>query len=333
MPVRKTESRIPVGFQASDLGQAVASSDGRCVLVSFVTSPLVNHRENSYVVFVTDQALSNTVQTFEWSFAENGATPTLHTTEYGEISYIPQSIGDLSVNVRLLDSGHSEQSSIAIHQASVTLQTEIEALISAARNNPGPGVGNPEVARQLVNDHSPYYQDIVLQTPESGDGFQRFVFSMVYDGALQQTVPRRKQHLDQLAASLNNQAGDFQTLAAQGAGVCGIRLALLAMTLTQPPGNTPLLNWTELPEVSPQRLVADERLRQNLAALDQEKRIDLYNLTRFPKSNIMLCGRIIETLRNRYFNGTNFNDVLSGLSATRAHWIIRHFREGPLARS
>jgi hypothetical protein len=54
---------------------------------------------------------------------------------------------------------------------------------------------------------------------------------------------------------------------------------------------------------------------------------------RFPKSNITLCGRLLEALRNRYFSGTNFNDVLTGMSGTRAHWITRHYLEGPLVRS
>jgi hypothetical protein len=102
------------------------------------------------------------------------------------------------------------------------------------------------------------------------------------------------------------------------------------MTIGSP---APLLAWTELPEPSAQRAVAEEQLRQTLAALDEPQRIDLFNVTRFPKSNITQCGRIIEALRDRYFSGTNFNDILSGMSGTRAHWITRHFREGPLKRS
>jgi hypothetical protein len=49
---------------------------------------------------------------------------------------------------------------------------------------PGPGISNPDVARELINDHNPDYPDGKLQTPESGDAFRRFVFSMVFDAAL-----------------------------------------------------------------------------------------------------------------------------------------------------
>jgi hypothetical protein len=325
--VRKTESRIPANFQASDLGEAVVAGDGRCALVSFITSPLVVGRENNYVVFVTDTTLASSAQSFEWAFTENGGAPETHTTEDGEISYSPKAAGRLDLAVRILGSGNTEQAALSLVQEVAALNVELETLIGDAQNQPGPGVSNPDVARELINDHNPYYQSVALQTPEEGDAFQQFVFGMVFDGALQRTVAERKRHLDELAASLNNQGADFATLVAKGAGVCGIRITLLAMILPA------LLNFTELPEPFNQRVVADEQLRQTLAALSEENRIDLFNLVRFPKSNITLCGRILEALRDRYFAGTNFKDVMTGMSGTRALWIVKNFMMGPLLRS
>jgi hypothetical protein len=326
MSVRKTESRLPATLAAADLGEAATAPDGRCALVSFVTSPLVVGRENTYVAFVTDAGLAGAVQSFEWSFAENGGAPAVQTTSFGEAVYTPSATGQLTVTVRLLGAGNSEQSTLTLNQEITALQPEIEAAIAGARNNAGPGIGNPEVAREIVNDHSPYHQQVALRTPESGDAFQRFVFGMVQEGAIQRPPAQRKQQLTQLAAALNEGTTDFQTLAAAGAGLCGIRLALLAMTRTDLP-------WTELPEQATRRAAADQRLREALAALDEAKRVDLFNLVRFPKSNVVQCARIIETLRDRYFNGTSFQDVLTGMSGTRAAWITRHFREGPLVRT
>jgi hypothetical protein len=327
MTVRKTENRIPANFQASDLGEASVAVDGRCALVSFVTSPLVVGRENAYVVFVTDATLAASAESFEWSFTENGGAPQVQTTDHGEISYTPTSTGSVSLAVRILDAGNNEQARLSLEQEVVSANVELEALIADAQNQPGPGVANPDVARELINDHNPYYQNVAPQALEPGDAFQRFVFTMVFDGALKRTAPDRKQHLADLADSLNNQGSDFATLAGKGAGVSGIHLTLLAMTL---PG---MLDFTELPEPADQRAVADEQLRQSLAALDEEKRIDLFNLVRFPKSSIVQCARIMEALRDRYFPGTNFNDVLSGMSGTRAQWIVRQFTEGPLIRT
>jgi hypothetical protein len=94
-----------------------------------------------------------------------------------------------------------------------------------------------------------------------------------------------------------------------------------------------MLDFTELPEPADQRALAAEQLRQSLAALDEEKRLDLFNLARFPKSNIAQCARILEALRDRYFPGTNFNDVLTGMSGVRAQFIMGQFTDGPITRT
>ena len=331
MPVRKTESRLPANFQAGDLGQAAVASDGRCALVSFITSPLALNHENTYVVFITDEALAAAADSFEWSFSKNGHAPNLQTTQFGEISYLPQETGSLDVTIRILDASSSEQASLSLTQDVVIPNPKLESLIARANNEPGPGVANPDVARELVNNYSPYYQGVTHQTPEPGDGHLRFVFRMVFDGALQRTPAQRKQQIEELARSLNNGGTDFVALAAQGVGVSAVRLALLAMTFQKEPDNpTPALNWTELPEPSSQRVLADEQLREALAGLDETVRIDIFNLARFPKSNIVRCAHILEGLRDRYFSGANFEDVLTGLSGTQAERISQHYRQGPL---
>lgn len=323
MPARKTESRLPDGFTANDLGESAQAQQNNAVLISFIKSPLVIARPNTYVVFVTDTTAAAAAATYEWTFTENGAVAHTQTTNEGEYSYTPQAIGTFTASVKVKGADSSEKSTITLDQETVALNTELETLITGATENSGPGVGNIDVARELINDHNPYYQDVTLQNAESGDGFKRFVFSMASEGLLQKNPQQRKTLMDALAASLNTGAGDFVSLAAEGAGVCRIRLALAAMVVAGLP-------WTELPEQRSPRASEDQKLREQLAALDENKRIDLFNLVRFPKSNITLCGKILEALRNRYFNGANFNDVLTGMNGTRAHWINRHYKEGPL---
>lgn len=332
--VRKTESRIPGTLQPSDLGQAVVASDGRCALVSFVTSPIVVGHENIYVLLVTDSTLATAARNFEWTFTENGGTPNVQSTQLGEVSYEPQSTGTLDLKVRVLDSGSSEQTSLSLTQDVASLNPVLEGVIANAGDQPGPGVGNPDVVRELVNDYSPYYQGVKLKTPEAGDSFLNFLFSMVFDGAHGRTPDQRKQHVDDLARVLNDQNGDFASLITEGAGVCGVRLSLLAMMDgVAGAGSAASLPWTELPDLPAHHDSAEQQLCQAVAGLDESARIDLFNIARFPKSNITACGRIVEALRDRYFVGTNFSDVLTGMSGTRAQWIVRHFREGPLSRS
>lgn len=298
-----------------------------------MTSPLVIDRDNTYVVFVTDEALAGRTAAYEWTFVLDEGTAARKRTEIGELTFRPAATGVLRLTVRLLDDSDAEQAAVTLSQEVVEPNAELEGLIDAARNEPGPGVGNPQVARELVNDHNPYYQAVALTIPETGDAFRLMIFGMVADGAQQRTPERRREHLARLAASLNDGGEEFPLLAAEGAGVSGIRLALLAMVVGRSPGDaTPVLEWTELPDVTPRRALADEQLRARLAALDDPAKLDLFNIARFPKSNIAHCARIVETLRDRYFKGASFDDVVGGLSGTRAHWIVRHFREGPLVR-
>lgn len=327
MSVRKTESRLPAGLQPADLGEAVTSADGRCVLISFITAPLAVERANAYVVFVTDAGLAGATQSFEWTFTENDEPPTVQATDAGVTAYAPKAAGSLHVGVRLLDAASAPQATLDLDQPVVPPSPVLETLIEDAKESSGPTVTNPVVARELVNDHNVYYRSATLHTPETGNAFMQFLFNFVFDGALRRDPQKRRTHLDRLAAALNTGEEDFLSLSAEGAGVSELRLALLAMVFGAP---SPLIAWTELPDVPAQRAVADEKLRQTLAALGEPDRIDLFNLARFPKTNITFCGRVLEALRDRYFAGTSFDDVMTGMSGTRAHWIGRHFREGPL---
>jgi hypothetical protein len=328
MSVRKTESRIPSGLQPADLGEAVTSADGRSCLVSFVTAPLAVLRENAYVVLVTDAALASSVTSFEWSFVEDAGTPTVNTTEVGEIGFAPSREGYLELTVRLLDAGSSELASLSLTQEVGPLNRVLEQQIADAADKPGPGVGNTDVLREVVNDHNPYYLNVALGTPEAGEGFKRFVFSTVYEGALRRPPAARSEQLGRVAESLNTGAPDFASAVAPGLGVSGVRLTLAAMMLA--PNSLP---FSELPQADAGYAAGDEQLRMALAALGEDVRLDLFTLVRFPKANITTCGRLLEALRDRLFPAANFDDVLTKMSGTMAQWIALNYRRGPLQRS
>ena len=328
MSVRKTETRLPAGLQPADLGEAVASADGHCCLVSFITAPLAVNRENIYVVFVTDAGLAASVQSFEWSFTLDGGTPDVSTTDFGQLAFTPSAEGFQTVKVRLLDAGSTEQASLSLTQQVGPLNAELETMIADAANNAGAGMGNPDVLRELVNDHNPYYMNFPLQTPEAGEGFSLYLFSTVVDGALETKQDKRNDLLDQVAASINNAETDFASAIAPGLGVAKVRMLLATMLL--PPAAVP---FTELPDGSAENSAADEQLRQQVAAMSEVDRIDLFNRIRFPKSNITLCGKLLEALRDKFFNGVNFDDVLQKMSGAMANWISLNYNKGPLHRN
>jgi hypothetical protein len=330
MPVRKTESRLPTGFAAADLGESGIAPDGRCALVSFVTAPLVLDRENAYVLLVTDAGLAVSAASYEWTFTLGDAVPEVQVTTVGEIAYQPADTGLLAIQVRILDAASNEQASLEMNQVVVSPSMDLEAMIAEAVEQAGAGAGDPDTLRELVNEHARYYQATKPATPEAGDAFGQFLFRLAFDGVSRRTVPHRKQQLGEVAAAVND-GGDFAGAILEGLGVCGIRISLLAMLPAG--GGPPPLAWTELPEARNERGFAAEQLGAKVAALNESVRIDLFNLVRFPKSNIAQCGRILESLRDHYFAGASFKDVLEGMSGTRAHWIARHFLEGPLKRS
>jgi hypothetical protein len=328
MPVRKTESRIPAGFEPADLGEAVVAADGRYALVSFLTSPLAAGHDNTYVLFVTDSALAGAIKSYEWFIEEDGAFPITLQTEVGEINYQTSNVGNITVTARFLDAGTAELGRITIIQEMGSLNPDLETFISEALNQPGPGASHPDVIREVVNNYHTYYQNVTLKTPEAGDGFVRFIRSFVFDGTLRNAPKDRTMLLDQLAEAIEDNTDAFSTVAAQGAGVCEIRLSLLAMVF---PSASPLFEWTELPETPDKNAVADEQLRQKLATLSESDKIDLVNVARFPKTNIKQCAQIVEVLRDKYFAGASFEEVLTGMSGTRAQWIAKHYVRGPIA--
>jgi len=136
MGVRKTESRIPANFQASDLGEAVVAADGRSALISFATAPVVIGHENAYVVIVSDAALAGNVASFEWTFKENGDVTRTDTTERADAIYQPSMFGTVSVSVRLLNAGNAEQATLSLDQLTTLPSPELETQIQNAQNSP-----------------------------------------------------------------------------------------------------------------------------------------------------------------------------------------------------
>ncbi len=299
--------------------------------MSFATAPLVAGRENSYVLFVTDDALAGSVESIEWAFAENGIATYAVYGALTEVVYAPQEVGALTVTVRLLDNAETELSTVSLEQVLVGPSQELEDLIADAIEEPGPGASNPDVLRELVNQHCLYYFNAQPKAPEAGDAFARFLFGTIAQGAAKQTQDARREHLAAFAEAIESTPEDYARLAAEGVGVANLRLTILGMVMPQEAGGaTPFLPWTELPADPAPYAVADDTLREQLNELPDEQRIDLLNIARFPKSNLAACARILEALRDRYFAGASFEDVLSGMSGTRAHWILTHLTRGPV---
>lgn len=325
MAVRKTESRIPDSLQPEDLGQAVTSNG--VSLISFVTSPVVVDRNNHYVVMIVNAGIAAAAQSYEWSVSVNGGAATVSVTNIGEFMVDPQQTGTLVVSVNVRDAANATLATVTLNQHVVSPSEQLEDMIAEAHSQAGPGMADPDALRELINEHNLYYQNVTTQNAEPLTGFRKLVFNLAFEGVMKKDGAERRRHLDQLAMAINSGEMDFTMLSMDGAGVCSVRLLLLAMTVPN------MMPWTLLPEDPNERTLAAQELHQSLSQLDDNKKVDLFNLVRFPKSNITSCGRILENLRSRYFGTTNFDDVLTGMSGTRVQWIIAQYRQGPITRS
>jgi hypothetical protein len=74
MPVRKTEQHLPTGYLAEDFGESASSVDAKIALISFNSSPVVQKRLQSYVVFVLDDSLAAQVDHFDWIIKSDGCS-------------------------------------------------------------------------------------------------------------------------------------------------------------------------------------------------------------------------------------------------------------------
>jgi hypothetical protein len=323
MPVRKTESRIPTTFQPADLGEAVTSIDGRAALIAYCTAPIVVQRTNVYVVMLLNEPLGAAVNAYEWVILENGTERHRSTTPVGEIEYTPLATGSLSVTVTLQGGGNPV---LHLTQNVIATNAQLETLITSAGNTVGPTIADPAIAREMVNQYCQFYSGVVTTPPETGQGFQKLIFKIAYEGTAATNPTARKQKLAQVASILNSTSPNLGTLAWEGLGICGVRMALLAMF------HPNLERYRELPLRTTDRTRVRLEISTQLDALPINTKIDLFNLLRFPKSNIKMSAKIMEDLRNRQFAGTNFTDVLTGFQGARLNAIIGHFREGPLAR-
>ncbi|MCB0850919.1 MAG: hypothetical protein KDD63_01650, partial [Bacteroidetes bacterium] len=96
MPVTKAEQRLPDGFQADDLGQAVTSSNGHIALISYNASPVAQNRAQNYVVFILDSALRANVASYQWQVLSEDVT-----TQEGVWQFTPTVLGTMTLNVTL----------------------------------------------------------------------------------------------------------------------------------------------------------------------------------------------------------------------------------------
>jgi len=315
MTVRLTESRLPSGFSAMDLGQATTSSDGHAALVSYYHTPVVRGRKQTYVLFVLDAGLRGRVANYRWQVREIDEN-----TSVGVWEHNPPTEGEMTLNVTLKTSGGETLRVLSLTQTVVAPNRQVENLI-VQDNASYPVAGNPGVSREVINDFLALIHQIAPVASE--EVLNRLLFGITYVEAQDHNQTNRDRLIAHCEEALNGGHADrFFQRAAPGAGICRLRPPLMAMSLTPS-----LITWEVIPAGGAPRQSALTRIQTALAGLTQDNHVDIFNRLRFPKASLKTARQLLEAIRDRYFRGTNFVSLMA--NDTQAGQLLEHFKTGP----
>ena len=331
MPVRKTERRIPAGYTTADLGQAVNSADGKAALVSFNSTPIVCQRLQGYVVFVPDDTLAAQVNRYDWSI-QNGGTVDTWVTEFGYLQYRPGLEGSVSVQVALKGAADQTLGALEMEQDVVALNTELEALYEQTAKI-APLAGQPETSREVINDLRAYMDELAPRDADPSSSLNRLIFAIAYVEVMGLPVEQRNSMLEQIAAAFDaDDSSAFAEEGSAGIGVCRIRPHVLGMYLPETPGGSDwYLSKREYPAGEDERLCINRELLEESTNLAQAKQIDLFNLLRFPKSNLKMAIQLLDGLKTQYFLGSDLETLINDREQIQS--LLDQFKQGPYQSS
>jgi hypothetical protein len=332
--VRPTESFIPrnnpqllgeVGTLIEPSGLAAPG----CQLIGYLKPPVTMGSTNTYVVFVTDPALAGNVASYEWSLVEEtapGVPPEVPLQPFADhpavLEYRVRSAVPFQISVRLKDHAGKPLRTLRLRQQVRQPYQALERLLQGQTVEidgvPVPGraaVGlTPETSREVLNDLFGYIRDAFEASAEANKVPLRLLAAVVWLQA--HRVPKedppgvtpaianqiRNEELEKVATLLNGEgASGFLTDLYDAIGVSQISAATAAMIVEDPaaPGNK-YTREVILPSDEDQRDNARDTILDNYQTrTDVRAKVDLYNLLRFPKSNIALCFQLLNYLKNR----------------------------------
>jgi peptidoglycan hydrolase-like protein with peptidoglycan-binding domain len=349
MAVRETESKLPFDFEAFELGQSV--EDGDIALVSYLTSPIAIGSTIDYVLFLRNVPESDRE---DWKY--NWMTERVSTGEIiekkngkkdGIFSSKPEFLGNIRTSVEVIHGRNSI--TLEMIQEVIYLNPILETFLGnneslnrlSLDESIGALGGNSVTSRELINNFGRYIDEaisprIYIPYPRPViDIPLRFLAAIVYSKILDNSEKwfDRDAKLAAAAAEFNNEISllSFVPRAQfeDGLGVCSISPQTVAMVLDRPDSNLPFTDWTELPGDEDERKDFKKRILDNLNELPdaEDVKIDLFNLLRFPKTNIRMCAMILRRLIDRDIRWKNIesNQLLdheSGLEILATEYDI-----------
>jgi hypothetical protein len=327
MPVRKTESRLNENFIVGDYGQAVVNSGNTIALISYHTSPVAVSRKQTYIIFILDSALQAAVEKYEWTTPAGN----IH-TEYGIFEYTPETEGIINLKVNILGNGGIVLESLQLDQTVVYLNVELESLITD-ETQAGAAASDPETSREIINDIAIYIDWLASREDQDSYLLNKLIFALAYAEALMTPQADREKKNENLSLALENGEDNyFIEGAAGGIGITQLRPQIVAMYTTKTMGaNDWLIDRKEFPADINERESIGGGLKQDFLSLEEKWKIDLFNLLRFPKTNLRIAKEMLENLMEQYFPGLTISEIFN--DQTKAVSLINQFKQGPFSTS
>jgi hypothetical protein len=309
-------------FTPADLGEATSS--GPYWLISYLEQPIPIGTRVDYVVFVTD---NSDVDEYRWRVEQlddsglplGGDDGLLDEddTDEGVYWFRPDAGGRIRVTVEIMVDGQVA-GTLTLVQAVEPRDAAIERLLLGrgvgdyVRSEIGSLAGETQTTRELANDLKRFILQAADATGANGIPWQ-FLSAVVYKETLHRpkelVVYRpylpdvalvsggdavRSWELEFAAEDLNDTSflPSFRTHLNNSLGVCQIQPQTAAMLLQMTERRQKASGLTDDEEINDQVWAAFEDL-------PDDQRIGVYNLVRFPKTNIRLCAELLAYLKNR----------------------------------
>lgn len=331
MAVRATESSLPAGKTASDLGEAasIANAAGGFALVSYLTSPLYVGSRQDYVLFSLPSGTTDPVdvENYTWTAVAHpsGFVYKTATTDIGMFDWTPAaagSVGGVKVSVEL-DTGATPAPKLVLTQNVVPPSTAGEDFFNRVW---GAGSIDPTIpiVREIINDLHPYIKASVLAhtpttVPTSMVAAALFIemLARYREGTPEAAAYRkaleegkgvnekgfweknfgreddliREVELELIATYINGEFRPVDAVAQKSIGLGQVQQVTAAIVLG-------LTTWEEKkgggPDPATQAKIVDA-----YKALTLKQKIGIFNSLRFPKTSIDIVVDYLDKLKKR----------------------------------
>jgi hypothetical protein len=319
-------------ISADCLGQAseTSATTGKYILISYLSSPIMANSRNDYVLFATEGANADK---YLWTveLEEKGKIITDQPTDYGIFSWIPIDSGEYTITVKIQDGTDIKPKEATMHQTVLPNKSDsdliglLKLLLTPDAEEEGVTtigaeplavavskiadqlaiLGHSETAREILYDFWGYIFEGADATGPNGIP-PRFLAAILYDKIecrpkdfstmrpeLVATYVRSTQIDDATIDLIEPESFHFIIQLDNGLGVGQVKSSTAAMILGIKP-------WVEL------SIDKEERIKQALKMdndfkkdFTETQKIDIFNLLRFPKTNIAVTAALLARLKNR----------------------------------